>query len=330
MSLYIPEKALQDFIIDNITALDLNIKYRTTYHKLIEARLNGSGGFWDLEGKLENGLWIPIEVEWKSDNFLSHKHYVAPSFNAFIEKKGILLVLRKSREIPNIHQYGILDTIPESKFKALFVPWYRVKYKEYVDKTLDNYFVGKYTRSLHRILVIPVSSNARKNYFSMEPLYRKKPIDPLALGFKENGYKNNEFVKDIQPGDICLFIESDGNRTPRKTFIEKIRKQQLPIKKLVAFQIESKLYDVRKEGNRLNKLDKLYWPDEIKKGDLIYPYRCKLASKPFLKVENSLMPFIKDFSEEKWESFRSCIQYGSYFEMTSNDFVSLISNLKQT
>lgn len=325
MSQYIHEIVLQEFIIENVTLLDLNIKYNNTNHKLLDARFNKTGTFWDLEGKLDNGLWIPIEVEWISKNFNNHKHRNSESFHIFIKKKGILIVLRKNKEIENLHQYAILDTIPHSRFESLFSNWLKNKSKEYSISTLNDFLVGNYKRKLPRILVIPISANARKNYFSMEPLYRKKAKNPLILGFKENGYFNNEFVRDIQPGDICLFIDSDGTRTQRKVFIQKIKKNQITIKKLVAFQIKSKLFEI---NNSKNKLDEFYWPDEIKEERLIYRFRCRLADHPFIKVENTLMPYLENYTEEKWELLRSCIQYGTYFEMNSNDFIALVSNIE--
>lgn len=325
MSQYIHEIVFQDFIIENVSLLDLNIKYKTTTHKLLDARFNKTGTFWDLEGKLDNGLWIPIEVEWISENFNNHKHHNSESFKTFVRKKGILIVLRKNKEIENIHQYAILDTIPQNRFKSLFSNWLKKKSNDYSISTLNDFLIGNYKRQVPRILVIPVSANARKNYFSMEPLYRKKPKDPLVLGFKENGYINNEFVRDIQPGDICLFVESNGIRTSRKSFISKVKKKRVVIKKLVAFQIKSKLFKIK---NSKNKLDDLYWPDEIKEKKLIYPHRCRLADSPFIKTESKIMPYIESYTEEKWELLRSCIQYGNYFEMSSNDFIALVSNLE--
>ncbi len=324
MSQYIHEIVLQEFIIENIALLDLNIRYGNTHHKLLDARFNKAGTFWDLDGKLDNGVWIPIEVEWASENFINHKHRHSDSFKAFKKKKGVLVVVRKNKELEDVAQYSILDTIPQSKFRILFSNWFKKKSKDYSDSTLSDFLVGNYTRKLPRILVIPVSKNASKNYFSIEPLYRKKPENPLLLGFKENGYVNNEFVPDIQPGDICLFLESNGQRCTKPLFIQKVKNKQIVIKRLVAFQIKSKLFY---KSNSQYRVDDLYWPDEISKKKVIYPHRCKIADHPFIKAENTLMPFIENYTNDKWESIRSCIQYGRYIEISSNDFVALVSNL---
>lgn len=325
MSQYIHEIVLQEYIIEKISSFNLNVKYNNTHHKIVEAKTNRYGTFWDLEGKLDNGIWIPIEVEWISENFIAHRHQQCDSYESFLKRKGILIVVRKSRELEKVQQYAILDLVPQNKFKILFSRWLKNKSEEYSLSTLNDFLVGNYKRKLPRILVIPISANARKNYFSMEPLYRKKRHDPLVLGFKENGYINNEFVRDIQPGDICLFIDSDGTRSKRNEFIQKVKNGELVITKLVAFQIKSKLFEVR---NSVNKLDKLYWPDEIKVQRLIYPHRCTLSDSPFVKFENTFMPNIESFTEDKWEQLRSCIQYGAYFEMDANDFLALISNIQ--
>ncbi|MBQ8390129.1 MAG: hypothetical protein IJX52_04045, partial [Oscillibacter sp.] len=76
MSEYIHEIVLQEFLVENIASLDLTVQYKSSLRmKLIEAKFNKSGTFWDLSGKLEDGTWIPIEVEWISSNFVVHKHH---------------------------------------------------------------------------------------------------------------------------------------------------------------------------------------------------------------------------------------------------------------
>jgi hypothetical protein len=110
MSQYIHEIVLQEFIVENVKALDLSIRHNTSNYKLIEARHNKSGTFWDIEGKLENGKWIPIEVEWISGNFLTHKHHKSKDYSSFLKKKGVLIVLRKNREIERSTRFLYLKT----------------------------------------------------------------------------------------------------------------------------------------------------------------------------------------------------------------------------
>ena len=63
MSEYIHEIVLQEFVIDNIADLDLTVQYkRSSRMKLVDAVANRKGTFWDLNAKLENGIWIPLEV----------------------------------------------------------------------------------------------------------------------------------------------------------------------------------------------------------------------------------------------------------------------------
>jgi hypothetical protein len=324
MSQYIHEVVLHEYILENIQTLELNIRHNNTSHRLIDARANKTGTFWDLEGKLDTGIWIPVEVEWKSDNFLSHGHHKSKHFKDFC-KTGTLLVLRRNREIDKVNQISILEYVPQEKFKAHFKKWFKNKSHDYSLKTLDNFLIGNYTRKIPRILVIPISNNARKNYFSKEPLYRKNEKDPLLLGFKQSGVDNNEFVKDIQPGDICLFIDADGKRTTRKKFIGNIIKQRNTVYRIAAFKIESKLFDI---PDSPYKVDEYFWPDEIKKKKVIYPQRCKLSNYPFFEIKNKKLPYVTSFTESNWEQLRGCIQYGIYYEISSMDFTLLISNIK--
>lgn len=119
MSEYIHEIVLQEFIVENISALNLNIQYKNISRmKLVKARINQDGTFWDLEGLLENGIWIPIEVEWITHNFYAHKHHLDQNYHRFLNKYGILLVLRRSKETPQIQQLSILDNQYRSAVQA--------------------------------------------------------------------------------------------------------------------------------------------------------------------------------------------------------------------
>ena len=215
MSQYIHEIVLQKFIIDNTDALDLIVNYNNSSEKIIDVHFNKTGTFWDLEGKLENGFWIPIEVEWITHNFYTHKHDRNTDFDKFIKDKGVLLVLRKNKQIPKVQQLSLLDNMTETQFNKLFKKWFKNHADEFIDDTLKDYMVGKYKRNVPRVILYPLSQNARKNYFSNGELYRKKEIDPAVLGFKEKGYTKNPFIRDLQPNDVCLFLDANGSRGKR-------------------------------------------------------------------------------------------------------------------
>lgn len=325
MSEYIHEIVLQEFIIENVDILDLYIQYKNISRmKLVKVRFNQSGTFWDLEGLLENGIWIPVEVEWITNNFYSHKHHLNQNYQRFLNDNGILLVLRRNKDTPNIQQLTIFDNHTEAQFKQQFKKWFKAKSNEYIDKTLDNFTVGSFKRDIPRIILYPLSRFASQNYFSDGVLYRKSPTSSAVIGFKEAGYANNPFIRDLKENDICLFIESDGKRCKREQFIEKIRKQQLPLSRICGYKIKRKI--AQKHGNVCG-IDTIYWPDEIKSQKLIYPYFCLLNDIPFLEKTDMQFPFIQSFSENTWEAFRSCIQYGEYREISPLDFSLLLSNL---
>ena len=325
MSEYIHEIVLQEYIIENIEMLELTVQYKNiSREKIIDARSNKTGTFWDLEGKLENGVWIPIEVEWITHNFYAHKHDKNKNYEQFLKKNGILLVLRKNKETPNMQQLSILENLTEALFKNHFKKWFKNRADEFTDETLKDYMVGKYKRHIPRVIIYPLSKNASNNYFPDYELYKKKIEDPFILGFKETGYKNNAFIRDLQPHDICLFIDANGSRCKRNEFIDKIKRDDLDLFRIAGYKISSKVIDKR-AGNI--DIDEFYWPDEIKKSELIYPYICRLEERPFIEKLDTSFPFIAGYSDDTWEAFRSCIQYGEYREISSLDFLLLISNL---
>lgn len=325
MSEYIHEVVLQDYIVENILRLNLSVQFRCfSRMKLIEASLNNKKTFWDLSGKLENGEWIPIEVEWTTQNFILHKHDRDADFNKFKNENGILLVLRKTKELPNIQQISIFDSLSESQFKREFKAWFKRKAPEYIDRTLQEYMVGAYKRELPRIILYPLSQHARGNYFPNDILYRKNDVGPSLIGFKPTGYDKNAFIRDLQPNDVILFIASDGTRCKRNEFINAIKNGRLHLDRLEGYKIKRGIID---KCTNDTGIDMEYWPDEIQSHQMIYRYICAIDDNPFIAKNNITFPFLKTYSDSTWEAFRSCIQYGEYREISPLDFTVFISNL---
>ena len=326
MSEYIHEIVLQDYFLENIEELNIQVQYgKTSKYVVKNVTFNRSGTFWDINGILSNGVQIPIEIEWISSNFVLHRHDKSKDILNFRKNNGVLVVLRKNREIENIQQVSILESLTESKFIKHFKNWYKNKYEKYIDITLKDYLVGEYARNIPRIILYPISLNARKNYFKNKVLYKKHPHNPNILGFTENGYKN-VFIKDIKPNDICLFIDAKGKRCTRSKFITEIKNENIELYQLTAYRMSGSIKDRRTEKLEFD-MDDLYWHDEIKNNEMIYPYVCLLEEYPFFNITEKKLPFIKEFNDDKWELIRSCIQYGEYKEMSALDFTYLISNL---
>ncbi len=325
MSEYIHEIVLQDYIVENILHLNLFVQCDGFSRlKLIEAAPNNTGTFWDFSGKLENGDWIPIEVEWTTNNFILHKHDKNSDFNKFKNENGILLVLRKTKELPKIQQISIFDSLSESQFKKEFEAWFKKKSSEYVDRTLKTYMVGQYKRELPRIILYPLSQYAYKNYFPNNSFYRKNDTGPYLIGFKPAAYQKNVFISDLQPNDIILFIAANGTRCKHDEFIRKIKSGELNIDRLTGYRVKHKIFDkcVSNSG-----IDMEYWPDEIKSKEMIYQYICPIEEKPFFTKTNISFPFINAYTKSTWEAFRGCIQYGEYHEISPLDFTTFISSL---
>jgi hypothetical protein len=325
MSEYVHEIVLQDYIIENIASFQLFVQYKHSSRlKLMNAVFNPGKTFWDLEGTLESGDIIPVEVEWSTRNFVSHKHQSDPDFKKLISENGVLLVLRKTKELPGVQQISIFDSVSESQFKKEFKAWFKKKSSEYIDRTLNPYSVGSYKREIPRVILYPLSRGARENYFLDGSLYRKDDTSPALIGFKSAAYEKNMFIRDLQPNDIILFIASDGTRSKRAEFVSKVKAGKMNLHRLAAYKITSGLYKKDAAGEAASTV---YWPDEIKKQQLIYPYICTVEDEPFILRTETAFPFIPFYSDSIWEAFRSCIQYGEYREISPLDFTILISNL---
>lgn len=325
MSEYIHEIVLQEYIIENIASLELTVQYkRQSRMKIVSAEFNRSGGFWDLNGELEDGTKIPIEVEWITTNFTSHNHHKSSSYKNFLAQNGVLLVLRKSKELAGIQQLSIFDCQSEAQFKKQFKAWFKAKASHYVDQTINTFMIGKYKREIPRIILYPLSKNARKNYFPSTDLYRKTPSSPPILGFTQSAYDKNIFIHDLQPNDICLFVDSSSAWCNCETFIRQVKAGQLPLFQLSGYKIKGKL--LQKPSHALN-IDSLYWPDEMKSKTCIYSYICEVEPNPFIHKTDMTFPFISSLSHDAWESLRSCIQRGEYRELSPLDFTILISQL---
>lgn len=325
MSEYVHEVVLQEYICEKISSMNLSVKYKTSeQYNIISARSNLDNTFWDLEGQLESGIWIPIEVEWISNNFLSHGHHKSKDFAKFISLNGVLLTLRKNRELERVQQISILDNLSEKAFKDDFKKWFKAKSNDYIDKTLDNYLIGNYSRKTPRILLYPLSKVAEINYFSNGSIYKKDNTGPSLLGFKEAGFNKNVFIRDIRPNDICIFLYNNGAKMPRNKFIHEIKNKNIAVHRLAGYKIKSRIIDRRE---RPGFIDINYWPDEIKDNVLRYPYVCIVEDEPFLMKNNLTFPYSDLFTETTWESFRSCMLHKEYREISALDFSIFISSI---
>lgn len=233
-------------------------------------------------------------------------------------------MLRRNKEITRVQQVSIFESMAEGQFKKSFSAWFRRKAPAYIEETLKTYMVGEYKREIPRIILYPLSARARANYFGKDAFYRKDESGPFVIGFKSKGYEKNPFIQDLRPNDICLFLDLAGKRETRARFIDRIRRQELPLCRLTGYKIKERI--VEKRASRV-KVDDLYWPDEIKSREIIYPYICEVEDHPFISKADTVFPYIESFTENTWEAFSSCAQYGEYREISPLDFAILISKL---
>ena len=106
MEVWLRERVLQRYVIENFS------KYKPFGLKIISKPEDNKDKFPDLWCHLENGKRVPAEVEWKSSNFVQHKH----DLNFIRENEGFLFVCEDDQN----NRYYCNSSTTGSSFIVLF------------------------------------------------------------------------------------------------------------------------------------------------------------------------------------------------------------------
>ncbi len=189
---WIPEKVLQKYVRDNPQKFAYLFDGMTPHIQFNDIM----DRYPDLTFVIDNKVRIPVEVEWKTSNFLSHKHPPEIlSEGKGYDRPGFLLVAKIEPQINvgNIEQYE-LDLTD-------FEKWFKQKSGELVSET---------TAELHKI------SNERKlpklwfTYLSLKGdgvTHFETALKHQVWGVQKNYRPTTRTqISGIKKGDLIAFV----------------------------------------------------------------------------------------------------------------------------
>lgn len=260
---WIPEKVLQKYVKDNPehfkNIFDGKIP-RIEFNRIMDK-------YPDLIFVIDNKITIPVEVEWKTSNFISHKHDSKIITKGIgYDRPGFLLVGKKeaNSKIGNIKQYEI----DLKKFEKWFV------------QNADN-LVTETTKELHLeddrtvpklwIAYISLKGNAVKHF----EIALKHQVWEITEKFLHNTQ-----IKGIKKRDLIAFIGPGRNFSGRIPISEWTKKSfKGYFEKISVHRITSNYSD--KERTKIwNSNNKSDGEDEI------YPHRFHFDRVPIFIMKN--------------------------------------------
>jgi len=262
---WIDEKVLQRYFKESFERY--NDWFTREYDKkLISVSFNSNfDKYPDLYGTLEGNEIIPIEVEWKTSNFESHKH----DPNLLIDGNGLIVVLQN-----NLQDYASLKQLELNKnhFEKWFVENSQKIISESIEKAVDT---KERIKRPPKLWFYYLSESALKNHDTS----LSKGIYGVPFIFP----RLNDF-KDIRKGDLFSFIGpftgyKQGGRESEEIFI---KNRKLICKRAGLFRVKSDyFYDETKvwEHNPPN----LNVESSVKN----YPHRFKFDNKSILEINNT-------------------------------------------
>lgn len=249
MEVWLRERVLQRYVIENFS------KYKPFGLKIISKPEDNKDKFPDLWCHLENGKRVPAEVEWKSSNFVQHKH----DLNFIRENEGFLFVCEDDQNLGDEILREIIDIDD-------FEKWFVKNSLTIIQDTTRTY---------------KQSSTKRppKLWFSYLSL-KKGGVSDFELALKNHTWGIQEKypvskISDIQKGDLIAFI-GPGKKFPGRVNLPKWIK-----KSFKGYFEVIQLYKVTK-GYFYDK--KKIWDDKGK-GEL-FPHRFEFNPKPVVKMNN--------------------------------------------
>lgn len=184
MEKWLKERVLHRYVLENYK------KYTHNGMKIIQVKDN-KDQYPDLFCILENGKEVPVEVEWKSSNFVQHGHDI----NFIRENQGFLFVCSKDQDLGyDVPQY-LLQTDD-------FEKWFESHAKEIARDTLIEYKEeAKAERVFPKLWFTYLSLKAGGiEHFEVS---LKRGVWGVQEGY--SGFVINQ-ISSIQKGDIIAFI----------------------------------------------------------------------------------------------------------------------------
>lgn len=303
---WIPEIVLQKYVKDNPehfkNIFDGKIP-RIEYNRIRD-------NYPDLTFVIDNKITIPVEVEWKTSNFLSHKHDSKILTKGIgYDHPGFLLVAKKEEnvKIGNIEQHE-LDL---NKFEKWFV-------KDSIN------LVTETTKELHikdeRIIpklwftYLSLKGDAIKHF--------EVALKHQVWGIQEN-YKQttsaNSHIQGIKKGDLIVFIgpgHFPGGRVPLSEWIKKSFKGDF--EKIRVYRITSDYFYEDKI--------KIWEPKgEWKKKNEVYPHRFHFDRVPLFIMKKWKINKLELTTKEELHS----MVYRNFYLCNPSSLVDILHNAEK-
>ena len=260
---WIPEKVLQKYVRDNPDhfkkIFDGKIP-RIEFNRILD-------NYPDLTFVIDNKITIPVEVEWKTSNFLSHKHDSKILTNGIgYDKPGFLLVAKKEEnvKIGNIIQHE-LDL-------NLFKKWFVKNSGDLVNETTKELLVED-ERTLPKLWLayLSLKGGAIKHF--------ENALQHQVWGITEK-FIHITKIKGIKKGDLVAFIGPGRNFSGRTSLSNWVKKSfKGYFEKIRVYRITSDYSDADKT--------KIWKPTgKWKDMDEIYPHRFHFDRVPLFVMKN--------------------------------------------
>ena len=281
----VPEKVLQRFVLEEYKIFqkyfDAKISY-VRYNQPIDT-------YPDLYFVLEDKREIPVEVEWKTSNFLSHKH----DSDILIQQKGFIFVgiIEPDVDVGSIKQF----LIPLDKFEK----WFEKNSQKLITETTKSLHEIDQKRELPKLWFTYLS--AKGNSIKHFQTGLKHQVWGVTKTYK---VRSESSIGDVKEEDLIAFIgigKGFPGRIPLSDWIKKSFKGYF--EHIYVFRVTSDYYP--NESKIWETSPKGKWKDEL------YPHRFHFNNSPLLIMKNIKINQLglttkKELHSLVFSNFRKC------------------------
>ena len=289
METWLKERVLQRYVIENPS------KFKPFGLKILNIRDN-KDKYPDLYFVLENGNEIPAEIEWKSSNFVSHKHDIT----VLKENQGVVLVLEKDQDLG----FEIPQLIIDVKD---FEKWFTENSLRIIQDTTMVYKKSKIERKIPKLWFSYLSLKAG----GVSDFH--KALESHTWGVQKN-YSSSMInkISSILENDLIAFV-GPGKGFPGRVNIKDWAKRSFKgyFEEIRVFRITSNyFYDDKK----------IIWTGSGKWKNETFPHRFQFDPIPIIHLKNIE---IKSLSETSKQELHSMV-YANLISANPSTLVDII------
>ena len=271
METWLKERVLQRYVIENPS------KFKPFGLKILNIRDN-KDKYPDLYFVLENGKEIPAEIEWKSSNFVSHKHDIT----VLKENQGVVLVLEKDQDLG----FEIPQLIIDVKD---FEKWFTENSLRIIQDTTRVYKKSKIERKIPKLWFSYLSLKAG----GVSDFH--KALESHTWGVQKN-YSSSMInkISSILENDLIAFV-GPGKGFPGRVNIKDWTKRSFKgyFEEIRVFRITSNyFYDDKK----------IIWTGSGKWKNETFPHRFQFDPIPIIHLKNIEIKLLSETSKQELHS----------------------------